>query len=121
MDTGKIKRYWGAYGNKPDDTNFGPYNPDAPLIQQFRTPVHCAELSERRPRLRLRPRRTIASRSSSKDGTFVKEAFIAKRTLGDGSVWDIAFSKDPQQKYLYLADGKNEKIYIMRSPDAARS
>jgi len=48
-----------------------------------------------------------------KDGTFVKEQFIAKRTLGDGSVWDIAFSKDPQQKYLYLADGKNEKIYVM--------
>jgi len=43
----------------------------------------------------------------------VKEQFIAKRTLGDGSVWDIAFSKDPQQKYLYLADGKNEKIYVM--------
>ena len=43
----------------------------------------------------------------------MKEVFIAKQTLGDGSVWDIAFSKDPQQKYLYLADGKNEKIYVM--------
>ena len=48
-----------------------------------------------------------------KDGTFVKEAIIAKSTLGDGSVWDIAFSKDPQQKYIYLADGSNEKVYIM--------
>ena len=48
-----------------------------------------------------------------KDGTFVKEAFFAKRTLGDGSVFDIAFSKDPQQKYLYLADGKNERVYII--------
>jgi hypothetical protein len=26
-DTGKFKRYWGAYGNKPDDTNLGRYNP----------------------------------------------------------------------------------------------
>ena len=43
----------------------------------------------------------------------MKEQFIAKRTLGDGSVWDIAFSKDPQQKYLYLADGKNERVYVM--------
>ena len=33
-DTGKMKRYWGAYGNKPDDTNLGPYNPDAPPAQQ---------------------------------------------------------------------------------------
>ena len=24
-DTGKMKRYWGAYGNKPDDTNLGNY------------------------------------------------------------------------------------------------
>src|SRR5436190_18665204 len=31
MDTGKIKRYWGAYGNKPDDTPLGRYNPSAPL------------------------------------------------------------------------------------------
>ena len=44
---------------------------------------------------------------------FVKETFVARNTLGDGSTWDVAFSKDPQQKYLYLADGKNEKIYII--------
>ena len=43
----------------------------------------------------------------------MKEAFVAKRTLGDGSAWDIAFSKDPQQKYIFLADGSNEKIYIL--------
>ena len=48
------------------------------------------------------------------DGKFVKETFIARNTLGDGSTWDIAFSKDPQQKYLYLADGKNEKVYIIQ-------
>ena len=39
--------------------------------------------------------------------------FIDKRTLGDGSAWDIAFSKDPQQKYIYLADGANEKVHIL--------
>jgi YVTN family beta-propeller protein len=48
-----------------------------------------------------------------RDGTFVQEVFIAPRTLGDGSVWDIAFSKDPEEKYLYVADGKNEKIYVI--------
>ncbi len=111
-DSGKFKRYWGAYGNKPDDTNIGRYDPNAPPAQQFRTPVHCAELSNDglvyvcdRPNDRIQV--------FKKDGTFVKEVFVAKRTLGDGSVWDIAFSKGPQQKYLYLADGKNEKIYVM--------
>jgi DNA-binding beta-propeller fold protein YncE len=48
------------------------------------------------------------------DGTFVKEKFIAKETLGSGSVWDIAFSNDPRQQFLYLADGVNEKVYIIQ-------
>jgi DNA-binding beta-propeller fold protein YncE len=43
----------------------------------------------------------------------VKEKIIFPATRGDGSVWDIAFSRDPQQKYLYLADGKNERVYVM--------
>jgi len=111
-DTGKFKRYWGAYGNKPDDTDIGNYNPDAPPAQQFRTPVHCAELaSDGLVYVCDRPNDRI--QVFQKDGKFVKETFIAKKTLGDGSVWDIAFSKDPQQKYLYLADGKNEKVYIL--------
>src|SRR2546429_7059962 len=111
MDTGKIKRYWGAYGNKPDDTNLGNYNPDAPLAQQFRNPVHCAEPSNDgnvyvcdRPNDRIQV--------FTKEGKFVKETQVLKTTKGDGSVWDIAFSRDPQQKYMYLADGANEKIRV---------
>jgi len=45
MNTGAIKRFWGAYGNKPDDADLGRYDPDAPLAKQFRNPVHCAEPS----------------------------------------------------------------------------
>ena len=43
----------------------------------------------------------------------MKEKFIAPLTLGDGSVWDIAFSKDRAQKFMYVADGKNMKVYIL--------
>jgi DNA-binding beta-propeller fold protein YncE len=93
--------------------NLGPYNPDAPVAQQFRNPVHCAELSVD-GLVYVCDRVNDRIQVFKKDGTFVKEIFIAKRTLGDGSVWDIAFSKDPQQKYLYLADGANEKIYIIQ-------
>ncbi len=112
MNSGKLKRFWGAYGNKPDDANLGPYNPDAPLAKQFRNPVHCAEPSNDgmvyvcdRPNDRIQVFR--------KNGEFVKEVRIAPATRGDGSVWDIAFSRDAAQKYLYLADGKNERVYIM--------
>ncbi len=111
-DTGKYKRHWGAYGHKPDDANLGPYRPDAPPAQQFRNPVHCAELSND-GLLYVCDRVNDRIQVFKPDGTFVKETFIAKNTLGDGSAWDIAFSKDPQQKYVYLADGANEKVYIM--------
>jgi DNA-binding beta-propeller fold protein YncE len=112
-DTGKFKRYWGAYGNKPDDANLGPYDPKAPPAQQFRNPVHCAELSTD-GLLYVCDRQNDRIQVFKSDGTFVKEVFIAKNTLGDGSVWDIAFSKDPGQRYLYVADGKNEKVYIIQ-------
>lgn len=112
MTTGKIKRIWGAYGNVPNDSNIGRYTPGTPLAQQFRTPVHCAEPTTDglvyvcdRPNDRIQVFR--------KNGTFVKEKIIAPLTRGDGSVWDIAFSRDPAQKYLYLADGKNAKVYVM--------
>jgi DNA-binding beta-propeller fold protein YncE len=112
MDTGVLLRYWGAYGNEPDDTNPGPYDPDAPPAPQFRTPVHCAEPTNDgliyvcdRPNNRIQVFR--------RDGTFVMEQRIAPRTLGDGAVWDIAFSRDPQQRFLYLADGKNMKVHVI--------
>ena len=112
-DSGKYKRHWGAYGKKPDDTNLGNYNPDAPIAQQFRNPVHCAELSNDNL-LYVCDRVNDRIQVFKPDGSFIKEVFIAKRTLGDGSVWDIAFSKDPQQKYIFLAsDGANEKVYVM--------
>ncbi len=111
-ETGKYQRQWGAYGKKPDDANLGPYNPDAPPAQQFRSPVHCADLSND-GLLYVCDRPNDRIQVFKKDGTFVKEQFVAKETRGDGSVWDIAFSKDPQQKYIYLADGANERVYVI--------
>ena len=111
-DTGQFKRFWGAYGNKPNDENLGRYNPDAPPAQQFRNPVHCAEMSVDRL-VYVCDRTNDRIQVFTPEGKFVKEQFIAKRSLADGSVWDIAFSKDAQQKYLYLADGRNQKVYVI--------
>jgi DNA-binding beta-propeller fold protein YncE len=111
-DTGKMKRYWGAYGNKPDDKNLGPYNPDAQPAQQFRNPVHCADLSND-GLLYVCDRANDRIQVFRKDGTFVKEGFIAKRTLASGSVWDLAFSRDPQQRYLFVVDGMNQRVHVV--------
>ena len=112
MNTGELRRYWGAYGNEPDDARMGPYDPDAPLPRQFRNPVHCAEPA-RDGLVYVCDRQANRIQVFRRDGTFVEEVRIAPRTLGDGSTWDIAFSRDPAQRYMYVADGKNMKVYVM--------
>lgn len=111
-DSGKYKRHWGAYGHKPEDTDLGKYDPDAPPAQQFRNPVHCAEISND-GLLYVCDRVNDRIQVFHKDGTFVKEGFVEKRTRGSGSAWDVAFSKDPKQTYIYLADGENDRIHIL--------
>jgi len=111
-ETGKYKRHWGAYGKKPDDVDLGRYDPKAPPAQQFRNPVHCADLSVDRL-LYVCDRVNDRIQVFKPDGTFVKEAFFNKETLGSGSAWDIAFSRDPQQKYMYLADGEDDKVLVI--------
>ena len=111
-DTGKMKRFWGAYGNKPDDTPLKPYDPAAPPAQQFYNPVHCADMSADRF-IYVCDRVGDRLQVFTPDGKFVKEQWYEKNTLNAGSVWDIAFSKDPQQKYIFMADGVNEKVKIV--------
>ncbi len=111
-NTGKYKRHWGAYGHKPEDVDLGPYKPDAPPPQQFRNPVHCANLSVDNL-LYVCDRVNDRLQVFHPDGTYVKEQFFEKQTLGSGSAWDIAFSKDAQQKYIYLADGENDRVHII--------
>ncbi|MYE34832.1 MAG: hypothetical protein F4X23_08275 [Gemmatimonadales bacterium] len=110
--TGEFKRYWGAYGNAPDDTPSPPYDPDAPPLQQFRTPVHCADPSMD-GLVYVCDRAGDRIQVFQRDGTYVDEAMIAPRTLGAGSTWDIAFSRDADQKYMYVADGSNHRVYVM--------
>ena len=111
LDSGKIKRMWGAYGEPPTDIALGPYDPAAPPARQFRNPLHCAEMSVDgfvyacdRPNNRVQV--------FTREGKFVKEVFVEKNTRADGSVWDIAFSKDPKQQFLYMADGVNEHVRV---------
>jgi DNA-binding beta-propeller fold protein YncE len=112
-ESGKMKRFWGAYGNKPADGPNGTYDPRAPLSQQYRNPVHCADLSVDRL-VYVCDRQGNRLQVFQTNGTFVKEASLGRDTLGSGAVWDIAFSRDPAQTYLYVADGTNAKIHVLR-------
>ena len=82
-DTGAYKRHWGAYGNKPDDKNLGPYNPDAPLAQQFRLPHNVALSKDGLVYVADRVNDRI--KVFKTDGTYLREGFVSRRTLLAGS------------------------------------
>jgi len=132
-ETGAYKRHWGAYVLKPDDSYFqnagerlpGPFNgavqhedrpsqydPAGPPPPQFRV-VHAARISND-GFVYVCDRTNDRIQVFKKDGTFVREAFFAKETLGSGSVWDIAFSPDRAQSFLIVPDGTNQVIRILR-------
>ncbi len=111
-ESGVFKRIWGAYGNPPDDADLGRYRPNAPPAQQFRTPVHCADVSKDRF-VYVCDRMNDRIQVFTPEGKFVKEAFFEKETLGSGTTWDLAFSRDAQQKYLFVADGMNQRIHVV--------
>jgi DNA-binding beta-propeller fold protein YncE len=111
MASGVIKRYWGAYGKKPDDAAATKYDPSAPVPTQFGV-VRCAALSAD-GHVYVCDSNNDRIQVFTKQGEFVKEARVAPQTLGAGSVWDVAFSRDPAQRYLYVADGMNEVVHVL--------
>ena len=88
-----------------------PYNPSAPPSKQFST-MHCVIVSND-GFVYVCDRVNDRIQVFRKDGTFVKEAFIDPMTYRSGSVWDMAFSRDPQQTYIYAANGVDEKINVL--------
>jgi DNA-binding beta-propeller fold protein YncE len=114
-DKGTFKRMWGAYGKPPTDDPNVTYDPAKPLSTNWQT-VHCASLAND-GLVYVCDRVNDRIQVFKKDGTYIKEAQIAKKTLGDGVTFDVAFSKDPQQRLMYVADGANHRVWqLLRDP-----
>jgi sugar lactone lactonase YvrE len=111
-ETGAYKRHWGAYGQPTNEAPSPTYDPNKPPDKQFNV-VSCVEIS-RDDLVYVCDRKNDRIQVFKKDGTFIKEAVVSKSTLGEGSVWDIAFSNDPQQRFLYVADGSDQKVWVLR-------
>ena len=112
-DTGAFRRMWGAYGGKPADTP-----PRGSPRRQFSTPVHCVKLA-RDGLVYVCDRRNDRVQVFRKDGHFVSEFSVAPRTAGMGSVWDLDFSADAAQRLMFVADGTNNLVHILRRTDGA--
>src|SRR5438128_10542676 len=119
-ETGAYKRHWGAYGEKPTAAGAGPYDPTAPPARQFRD-LTCIEIAKDGA-IYVCDRTSNRIQVFQKDGKFVKEGVVSKNTMGAvvpgqfgavssfGSAWDVAFSNDAQQRYLFVADGQDKKV-----------
>jgi DNA-binding beta-propeller fold protein YncE len=131
--TGAYKRHWGAYGKRPDDGYFSragerlpspfsgavqhenrpsQYDPDGPPPPQFRI-VHVVRIAND-GLVYVCDRTNNRIQVFRKDGTFLTERFIARRTLGSGSAWDIGFSTEPAQTFMIVIDGTNQQIWTLR-------
>lgn len=116
-NTGEYKRHWGAYGNVPDDDlDLGDYEPGEEPPPQFRGPVHGIRISND-GLVYVADRQANRLQVFQRDGTFVDEAIFDPETRSMGSTWDVEFSKDPEQTYLYIPDGVNYKVRVVRRSD----
>ncbi|HYM22550.1 MAG TPA: 6-bladed beta-propeller [Vicinamibacterales bacterium] len=92
-NSGAFKREWKANG------------------EPFKT-ITCVELSKD-GMVYVCDRNNDRIQVFDKQGKFQKEASVSSSTKGDGSVWAIAFSRDPQQQFMYVADGHDKKVWIL--------
>jgi DNA-binding beta-propeller fold protein YncE len=111
-DSGAYRRHWGAYGTRPSDEDLGPFDPSAPPASQFRGPVHGIALS-RDGLLYVTDRGANRLQVFRRDGTFVKEGFVAPQTTDLGSAYGVALSPDPSQRWVYVNDGSNNRVWIL--------
>ena len=111
-DTGAYKRHWGAYGERPDDSELPPYDPEADPIRHYRSPVHDVAIAND-GLVYVADRTNDRLQVFQKDGTFVREAFVRPETLGSGSVSGVTLSVDADQRWLFIPDGTNNVIWIL--------
>ena len=110
-DTGRYKRHWGAYGARPDDAASNTPVPVGAASRQFNT-LHGVRVS-RDGIVYAADRVNNRIQAFRADGTFLNEVFIARQTAAQGVVYEVAFSPDPEQRFIYVPDGSNNHIWIV--------
>jgi DNA-binding beta-propeller fold protein YncE len=128
-DSGRVKRYWGAYGNKPVDIGPPRFDKDifegdinnpsvrppdpwrayAENLQQFST-VHDVKVSND-GLVYVADRGNKRIQVFTVDGKYVAQQFVGVDNTEYLQSRSVAFSSDPRQTFLYVAG--NPQIYIL--------
>jgi len=131
MDKGTFKRGWGGHGvplSEIDNDPTPPYDTSGPPPdqQQFAPALHCVHFSVDNL-VYVCERGADRVQVFTKEGKFVSSFFVHPSTPSRGSecggpgstmygmcgtIYNLTFSHDAQQKYVLIADGTNDKIWI---------
>jgi hypothetical protein len=113
--TGEYRRHWGAYGNEPVDeveVVRGPREPGSPPPAFFNL-VHGID-GTRDGMVYVADRTNSRIQVFTRDGEYLAEKVLRE---GAGAAFDVAFSNDPDQTFMYVADGSEHRIWVLRRSD----
>lgn len=133
MDTGAFKRGWGGHGMALEEISNDPIPPyewtggPPPEERNFVPDLHFLEISTDR-RVYIGERGQNRIQVFTTEGEWLNDFYVAPNTPGRGpdcgglrntkmppcgTLYKLAISRDPEQKYLYVADGTNNRVWIL--------
>ncbi len=121
LETFEFKRGWGAYG-KPlaeistDDADHA-YTPNGPMPKDFAG--HLTLNVSNDGLVYAADRNANRIHVTTKNGDFLKEFILAPGTGVGGSTGGVAFSPDPEQRYLYISSLTNNRIWFLNREDGS--
>jgi DNA-binding beta-propeller fold protein YncE len=119
LDTFAFKRGWGAYG-KPlaqistNDADHA-YKPNGPMPKEFAG--HLTLNFSNDGLVYAADRVANRIHVTTKDGKFLKEFILAPYTGVGGATGGVGFSPDKQQRYLFISDLTNNRIWFLNRED----
>jgi len=115
-DTGAFKRMWGSFGKPPQDPQQkGAARPDR--SEGNLSVTHCVKIAND-GLVYVCDRANSRLQVFQKDGKYVTEVFIGiDREMSHGAAWYVAFSPDKEQRFMYVGDGSNKKVWILNRKD----
>ena len=117
--TGKYLRHWGAYGKRADrrPRSTSTRSRSASPPQQYST-LHGL-VGTKDGLIYVSDRRGNRIQVFRQNGEYLMERFVRPETGGSGSGFSLQVSRDPEQSLLYLMDGTNMRVWILRRKDLA--
>ncbi len=115
LESLEFKRGWGAYGRpladiSVDDADHA-YAPNGPMPRDFSG--HLTLNVSDDGLVYAADRNANRIHVMTKDGQFLKEFVLAPGTGGGGSTGGVAFSHDPGQRFLFISDRMNNKVWFL--------